>query len=149
MDFSVRRAREADLDEIAALFDAYRRLYSQTEDLPAARAFIAQRLTQDDSILFVAEAENGGLIGFAQLFPTFSSVLMRRTYVLNDLFVDPSGRRGGVGQGLLEAAREFAQSTGAARLSLKTAVDNRTAQRLYEASGYLRDEAFFGYDLSI
>jgi ribosomal protein S18 acetylase RimI-like enzyme len=61
--------------------------------------------------------------------------------------VDPLQRRSGVGRALLEAAHAFARSQGAVRVSLETAVDNHTAQRLYEALGYARDGAFHRYHL--
>jgi len=59
--------------------------------------------------------------------------------------VDPAARRGGVGRARLEAAHAVARSQGAVRVSLETAVDNATAQRLYEAVGYARDAAFYRY----
>jgi len=88
-------------------------------------------------------------IGFAQLFPSFSSVAMRKIFILNDLYVAEAGRRSGFAKALLIAARDFARESSAVRVSLKTAVDNFAAQRLYESVGFERDEAFFAYDLTI
>src|SRR5690554_7323702 len=67
-------------------------------------------------MLFVAEVE-GRAVGFTQLYPTFSSVSMARTFVLNDLFVSPEARKSGVGRGLLSAAAHYAREVGAIRLS--------------------------------
>jgi ribosomal protein S18 acetylase RimI-like enzyme len=52
-----------------------------------------------------------------------------------------------VGGALLEQARAFALEQGAKGLFLQTAVDNVTAQRLYEAHGWKRDEQFYVYEL--
>ena len=96
--------------------------------------------------MFVAPSD-GKLSGFTQLYPSLSSVSMARIFVLNDLFVDPAQRRGGVGRALLETAHAFARGQGAVRVTLETAVDNTSAQALYESLGYVRDGAFHRYHL--
>lgn len=144
MSVEIRRASPEDLPELARLFDAYRVFYRRPSDLPAAERFLRERFARGDSHVFVAPA-GSGLAGFVQLYPSFSSVAMARIFVLNDLFVDPAARRGGVGRALLEAAHAFARDRGAVRVSLETAVDNDAAQRLYESLGYVRDVAFHRY----
>jgi ribosomal protein S18 acetylase RimI-like enzyme len=142
----IRPAHADDLPELARLFDAYRVFYGQPSDPAGAARFTGARLARGDAHVFVAEAAAGaGLAGFVQLYPSWSSVSMARIYVLNDLFVDPAARRGGVGRALLEAAHAFARSRGAVRVSLETAVDNHAAQALYESLGYQRDAAFHRY----
>jgi ribosomal protein S18 acetylase RimI-like enzyme len=89
------------------------------------------------------------LPGSRQLYPSFSSASAKRIYILNDLFVDPAARRRGVGQRLLQAAADFGRSAGALRLTLSTAHSNTIAQSFYEAQGWLRDEVFRGYDLTL
>lgn len=135
---------------LVPLFDQYRIFYKQSSDLKGARAYLTQRLQLKEAvILLVVEAE-GGLpqgAGFTQLYPSFSSVTMQRLWILNDLFVNEAFRGRGVGSRLLEAAREYAVRTGTKGLTLTTATDNIAAQHLYEASGYVRDEDFYTYDL--
>ena len=101
-----------------------------------------------DSVVIVAERDQD-LIGFTQLYPTFSSVAMRRVWVLNDLFVTPTARRLGVGRQLLEAAAAFGRSEQAVRLELATASDNHGAQQLYEGLNWKRDEVFWHYSLQL
>lgn len=140
-----RRARLADLDSLAPLFDAYRVFYERASDPSAARAFLEQRLQRDESVVFVAEESAGSAVGFAQIFPSFSSVSLARILVLNDLFVDPGARRRGVARALLVATCEQARACGAVRVSLATAVSNAPARRLYEAFGFEFDKAFDHY----
>ena len=142
---TVRSARPEDLGEIARLFDAYRGFYHQPSDRVAAERFLRERFARGDSFIFVAERASGGLAGFTQLYPSLSSVSLARIFVLNDLFVDPDARRSGIGRALLEAAHDFARKQGAVRVTLETARDNTSAQRLYEGLGYERDTAFFRY----
>ena len=99
-------------------------------------------------MLFLAVDETRGL-GFTQLYPSFSSVSMRRLWILNDLFV-ASGERGrGVGFAPLEQAARLAVESQAKRLVLATATDNVPAQRLYEKMGWEKDTAFYHYSLSV
>ena len=140
----VRQAVLADIEKIVPLFDGYRQFYGQPSDEAAVRGFLRKRFEQRDSVLFVAEVE-GRAVGFTQLYPTFSSVSMARTFVLNDLFVSPEARKSGVGRGLLSAAAHYAREVGAIRLSLSTAITNQAGQSLYEAAGWRRDEVFYVY----
>jgi GNAT superfamily N-acetyltransferase len=140
----VRRAGPENLRSLVPLFDAYREFYEQPSDAPAAERFLHDRLARGESVVFLAE-ENGAAVGFTQLYPLFSSVSLGRIFVLNDLFVAPSGRRKGVGGLLLEAARSWSQSEGAHYLELSTAIDN-PAQRLYEAHGWVPDREFLHYE---
>lgn len=69
--------------------------------------------------------------GFAQLFPSYSSVRLGRHWLVNDLFVHPSVRNRGIGSLLLTHVKKFASDTGAASMELATQANNITAQKLY------------------
>lgn len=143
-DVSVRQAASSDLDALADLFDQYRQFQGWPADRGAARAFLRARLERGESVVFIADVGTRAS-GFAQLFPSFSSVALQRVFILNDLFVAASGRRRGVASALLSAVGAHADSVAAARVSLNVARQNAAAQALYEAAGWRRDEAFFMY----
>ena len=145
---TVTHADRSHLDALAALFDGYRQFYRKAPDLDAARAFLADRFEADDSVVFVAGAE-GRSVGFTQLYPLFSSVRMRRVWLLNDLYVAPEARRAGVGRALMEAARVFATDDGAVALQLATEWDNASGRALYESLGYRRDTEFATYEFAL
>lgn len=147
-DSKIYRATLDDLEALIPLFDAYRVFYAQPSDSEAARAFLRKRLTRNDTVVFLAQQE-GRAVGFTQLFPSFSSVSVKRLWILNDLFVTPEARRGGVARALLERARAHAVESSAKGLVLSTAVDNTHAQRLYEGLGWTRDETFYTYELTL
>jgi ribosomal protein S18 acetylase RimI-like enzyme len=146
----VRQAGPGDVEQLAPLFDAYRQFYQQSSDVALARDFLAERLSRAESVVFVAERD-GRAVGFVQLYPLFSSTAARprRLWLLNDLFVSPDVRGGGVGRALMERARRLAEETGAVGLELVTAVTNRGAQRLYESLGYRLDDGFLRYELGL
>ncbi|HEX5489137.1 MAG TPA: GNAT family N-acetyltransferase [Rhodanobacteraceae bacterium] len=150
MPIEVSRATRADLDALTLLFDAYRVFYRQLSDLGGARAFVEARLAHHESeILLARHAGDRQPLGFTQLYPSFSSVSMRRTWVLNDLFVVPGFRNRGVARALMAAARELGRTSGALRLTLETADDNRAAQALYESLGYRSDAGMRHYSLPL
>lgn len=148
MAHSVIRATVEHLDLVAPLFDGYRQFYKQPSNLDGARQFIKDRLIRHESVIFLALVDEAG-VGFTQLYPSFSSTSMRRLWILNDLFVASSGRRQGIGEALLERARQFAIDDGAKGLMLETAVTNTTAQKLYERLGWKRDTEYYVYNLTL
>ncbi len=140
----VRQAVLADIEVIAPLLDAYRRFYDCEPDINAARAFLRERFNHGQSVIFLA-SEGDVPLGFTQLYPSFSSVSLGRTFHLNDLFVVDGQRRKGVGARLLAAAIAHAKSLGAIRVTLVTDIGNKTAQATYEAEGWKRDQEFYVY----
>ena len=138
MHLSIRRAGPDDLDQLATLFDAYRRFYDQPGDLPRARDFLRERLQRDESVILLA-VQDGAVIGFTQLYPVFSSVRTAPIWLLNDLYVAEPKRRGGIARGLLDAAAQFARESGAVGLMLETSRDNTPARALYCAAGWNED----------
>lgn len=141
---SVRQAVLADLEELTALFDQYRQFQGRASDMAAARSFLRERFNHGESVVFICH-EGDAPVGFAQLYPSFSSVSLSRVFVVNDLFVHASGRRKGVASKLLAAIESYAWSFGSARVTLNVARDNESAQRLYEGQGWKQDDQFFMY----
>lgn len=141
------RATLQDVERLVPLFDAYRQFYRRPSDPVSARRFLADRLARNESVVFLAD-QDGVTVGFAQLYPTFSSLSMKPWWVLYDLYVVPEARRKGVASHLLERAKQLARDTGADGLSLETARDN-PAQTLYEAHGWKRDDVFLHYELYV
>ena len=144
----VHQASLADLELLVPMFDQYRQFYDRDSNPAAVRTFLTERLHHGDSVLFLAQ-DGEEALGFTQLYPSFSSVSMARTFILNDLFVAESARRRGVGKALIDAAIRHGKATGAVRLGLSTAKGNETAQTLYQETGWVREEAFVAYNLSL
>ncbi|WP_435577828.1 N-acetyltransferase family protein [Gilvibacter sp.] len=138
------RASREHLERLTPLFNGYRVFYKQESNAAAAKAFLQERFEKKDSVIFLAEDGTGNALGFAQLYPSFSSVTMKRVFILNDLFVTPEARGQQVGTALLEQAKSFAKEQGARGLVLETGADN-PAQKLYEKNGWTQDPALHYY----
>ncbi|PHJ63104.1 acetyltransferase [Nostoc linckia z18] len=136
------------LESVSILFDEYRVFYHQVSDIEAAKEFLKERFQNNDSVVFAAN-ENREIIGFTQLYPSFSSVSMKRVWILNDLYVKESHRQKGVATLLMSAAQEYAKESGAVRLILATHISNTNAQKLYKTQGYIKDEEFYHYALRL
>lgn len=144
----IYQATTEDLEGVSNLFNSYRMFYEQASDFEGAENYIKKRLENGDSVIFVVKNEQK-YAGFTQLYPTFSSISMKKAWILNDLYVDSGARKQGIGEMLLHMAKEHAVKTGAKSISLSTAPDNFSAQRLYENNGYEQDSQFYHYELSL
>ena len=131
---TARQAVFSDLEEVAQLFNLYRVFQGKANDLSAARAFLKARFDHGESVVFMAH-EGTIPVGFAQLYPSYSSTALARVFTLNDLFVLESGRRKGVGSTLLSSVEGYAWSNGAVRVTLNVAIENTSGQALYETRG--------------
>ena len=139
---TIRRANKEDVEAIAVLFDAYRVWYRKEADLDGAKEFIKDRLTYNESVIYLAIKDDEA-IGFTQLYPIFSSTRMRRMWLLNDLFVAKSQRGTGVGKALIQKAQAFSKQTGAAGITLETEVSNNVGNHLYLSLGFKLEQNNF------
>lgn len=137
------------VDAAAALFDQYRVFYGKPSDPDGARRFLSERMVHQQSVILLAQDDAGAYVGFAQLYPIFSSVSMRKKFLLNDLFVAPQARGAGVGRALLDEAKRVATAYGAFALTLSTAVDNERAQQLYKSNGWELDDGYLTFECSL
>ncbi len=144
MPFAIIQAAPSHLESLVPLFDAYRVFYGQPSEPSRCRDFLAGRMENQDSVVYLAvDGNTGDALGFVQLYPLFSSVSMQRLWILNDLFVLSEARRRGVASALIGQCYTLAKQTGAKGLQLETGTNNHTAQRLYERVGFTRINAAF------
>lgn len=145
MDAEISRATGADLGELLALVAAYRAFYEREPEPEHERDFMARNLAEKRSVVFIARRGRNA-VGFAQLFQTYSTVWLGPSLILEDLYVAPEGRRGGVASALLARAEHYAREIGAVGMFLETAMDNAVAQSVYERAGWTREARFFKYN---
>lgn len=134
MNLEIQQLTEEAVIHIAPLFDSYRMFYEQESNVGAATVFLKERLRNKESIILVAKMDDH-YVGFTQLYPTFSSVAMKRAYILNDLFVVERYRKNGVAKALMNAAFQFAANQDSRFVTLETGANNMKAQALYEKMG--------------
>lgn len=132
----IRPARPADAAQLAGLargyIEFYRRRQPPDERLADWLALFHERPAVGAQ--FVAE-EDGRLLGFATVYLTYSTLALRPTAVMNDLFVVPEQRGRGIGRALIERSAAYARESDCGVLSWRTQSDNETAQLLYDRIG--------------
>lgn len=139
----------SDIPDLVPLFDGYIRFYKGNSDPVKFKAYLSERISRGEAIVFIARLDDDKAVGFTLLYPTFSSVSQARIYVLNDLFVHPEYRKKGIAKDLMRAASEFGRTQGAVRLHLETQEENKKAQRLYETTGWKKEIGYYHYNLEL
>jgi ribosomal protein S18 acetylase RimI-like enzyme len=148
-DIEIRRAEKRDLPALGRLGALMVRLHHgfDRDRFMAPRAnveqgyawFLGTQLDGKDAFVAVAESD-GEIVGYvyAGLEPESWKELRAAAGFIHDLVVDERARRAGVGTELVEAAADWLESRGAARVMLWSAQKNEPAQRLFERMGFRR-----------
>jgi GNAT superfamily N-acetyltransferase len=132
----VRPAKHEDRAQLIELIKGYFAFYRTAFPGEQKLADLLDALERDPDrgVQLVADAD-GRLLGFATLYACLDTLIADRILVMNDLFVDPTLRRRGIGAALFDASLAYATEHGYARLDWVTAADNLDAQRFYERHG--------------
>ena len=133
---TIRPANHQDLGSLTNLFEGYRTFYKKPSDPAGAKAFLNERIHQEDSKIYVCENAKHQLCGFVQLYPLFSSTRIKKLWLLNDLFVHPEARGLGISKKLIERAKELVKETSAAGMILETGISNKIGNQLYPKTGF-------------
>ena len=131
------KAKTDHLDALVPLFNDYRIFYEQASNQEAAKSFLFDRLKNKDSVIFIAYVEEKA-VGFTQLYPLFSSVSMNEMYLLNDLYINSEYRNLGIGEALINQAKQLCEAENNKGLAIQTAFNN-PAQKLYQRLGFKPD----------
>ena len=140
----------ADLDDLLPLMRAYCDFYGVAPGdealLAMSRALIAD--PEREGVQLIARDDAGAATAFATVFWTWSTLSAARVGTMNDLFVEPAARGGGVADALIAACVERCRERGAAVLDWQTALDNERAQAVYDRVGG-RQERWLSYSLRV
>jgi GNAT superfamily N-acetyltransferase len=133
---SIDRVGADDLPELLPMLRAYCDFYRV--DPPDDRLLgLASALIDRpaEGVQLIARDNDGSPIGFATVYWTWQTLHAARVGVLNDLYVVETARGSGAARALIERCRGLCRGHGATKLVWETALDNATAQRLYDAIG--------------
>ena len=126
-----RVATRTDVERVLAMMASF----NAHERIPFDAATFRARLQT-----LVDSPALGGVVlfegGYAVVTFGFDLEYGGRDAFLTELWVEPSGRRRGLGRAGLAAAEEYAREQGAHALHLLVRFDNREARALYDSAGY-------------
>lgn len=138
------------LDLLTPMFIKYREFYGELALPDSSRKFLENRLKRKESVIYMALADDEDrLLGYCQLYPSFSSLSLKRVWILNDIYVAEDARRQLVADRLLQTAKKMAKDTNAIRLRAATSQNNLAAQKTYESIGFREDTVFKNYTLEL
>lgn len=138
-DLEIRAATEADAE---LLFDlilelaAYEKLSDEvTGDAEVLRRSLFEEKAAEALLL---ETSDGTAVGYAIFFTTFSTFECRSGIWLEDVYVRPEHRRGGIGRAVMEHLAQLAQERGHVRLEWVALDWNEPALNFYAKLGAQR-----------
>jgi GNAT superfamily N-acetyltransferase len=131
--------RDACPEDVLLLLELFRELAdyeSLTHELHATEALMHEALFGERPAAEALIAEVGpDTAGYALFYPTFSTFLAKQGVWLEDLFVRPVHRGGGVGKALLAAVAARTHARGAGRLEWSALDWNELALGFYRRIG--------------
>jgi GNAT superfamily N-acetyltransferase len=138
---TVRRSTESDIDALVPLVEAYVvDFYGRPHPGDAKLRDLINSLARGEGgVQFVADGGRG-LVGFATLFFTFSTLEAAPVAIMNDLYVVEDVRGSSVASDLFLACRAESKARGCAYMSWETAPDNHRAQAFYSRMGGVRED---------
>jgi len=138
-DIEIRPATEADAQ---LLFDLILELaaYEKMAEEVAGDAEVLRRslFEQRAAEALLLETADGEAVGYAIFFTTFSTFECRSGIWLEDVYVRPEHRRGGIGLAVMEHLARLAQERGHVRLDWVALEWNEPALNFYEGLGARR-----------
>ncbi|MCE4564561.1 GNAT family N-acetyltransferase [Maribellus sp. CM-23] len=138
MEHKIKKAGLEDLEAAAGLFDLYRVFYRQQPDLEKCKQFIQERLSKEQSHIFLIYADDKAA-GFVQLYELFHYIKLEKQWLLSDLFVHPEFRGKGLSVALIDRSKQWCEETGACGLMLETEKTNNIGNTLYPRCGFEYD----------
>lgn len=133
---TILQATIEDIAVLSKLFDNYRVFYKQPSDIKNCKKFLASRINNKESVIYIAKNQDLELIRFTQLYPIFSSTRLKKAWLLNDLYLLDTTRRKGVSKLLMERAKKLCTDTGAHGIMLETEKSNTAGNQLYPSVGF-------------
>jgi GNAT superfamily N-acetyltransferase len=132
-NFIVRSAERRDREQWGSLWRAYLDFYRTPETAEVTRATWERIFDPLEPVHAVVAARTDELIGFSHYLFQRSTWLVNARCYLQDLYVSPAQRGGGVGRALIGAVAAAAREAGAASVFWNTHETNADARRLYDA----------------
>jgi GNAT superfamily N-acetyltransferase len=128
----IRPVRESDFAQWLPLWQGYQEFYRARIPDDVTRTTWKRFFDVAEPVYCLVAERDGKLIGLAHYLFHRSTWLAEQVCYLNDLFVDPTGRRSGVARKLIEAVYEAADKAGAPKVYWLTHESNAAARLLYD-----------------
>lgn len=145
----IEQLSEKYIDQLIDVVEEYRKFCGFSASYEQTKKFFQYLFTNEKSVTFIAISDNDEVMGFVNLYPSYSTLALSKIWILNDLAVSSRFRRMGLAQKLIKRVITFAEETGAVRVELKTQITNRGAQKFYSEIGFKVDKDNIYYQVPV
>ena len=147
----IERVGAGDLDDLLPLMRGYCDFYEVAPSDDALRSLSLELIENPDTAglqLIARDDEDRSPLGFATIFWSYSTLSASAIAIMNDLYVAPQARGGGVGAALIRACEAECAARDVPLLQWQTAHSNKRAQTVYDTFGAQRSE-WLTYTLTV
>jgi GNAT superfamily N-acetyltransferase len=134
---AIERASRDDAAALLPLVEAFQLEEGYAAGDAALRAAVHELLRDDAAGRVLIAREGGRAVGYAALCFGFSIEFRGRDAFVDELYVVPEQRGGGLGRALLRALEAEARACGVRKLHLEVEQRNDSARRLYVQEGFV------------
>jgi len=138
-DVQIRAATEADAQLLFDLILELAEYEKLSADVTGDAEVLRRSLFEEKAAeALLVETPDGEAVGYAIFFTTFSTFECRSGIWLEDVYVRPEHRRGGIGRAVMEHLAQVAEQRGHVRLDWVALDWNEPALKFYEGLGAKR-----------
>ncbi|MEX2204519.1 MAG: GNAT family N-acetyltransferase [Actinomycetota bacterium] len=143
-DYRIRVATVADWPDVAELLvELGRDVSPSASENPSYIIRFGGHLARRETRTLIAQAPNGGVLGFLDMEFRQRLGHPRPQAWVNDLVVTESERGRGIGTALMNEAEDLARGRGCFRMSLETSAWREATHRFYESAGWTDKGTWF------
>lgn len=102
---------------------------------------------QENSEIYVAEDENQTFAGYLFVGESRNLMVGKSSGFIYDIYVNEEFRGKGIGKQLIERAENYCRQRGYTRLSLMVSAHNKPALKLYESTGFQKDQIYMDKEI--
>ena len=84
MNYKIIKATKDNIDQVGKLFDLYRQFYKYKSNIKESTNYIYERISNNESTIFLALINSNNPAGFVQLYETFASLQLGKIIILYD-----------------------------------------------------------------
>ena len=74
MNYKIIKATKENIHQVGKLFDLYRQFYKYKSNVHESTNYISERISNNESVIFLALTQKNNSAGFVQLYETFGSL---------------------------------------------------------------------------
>ena len=146
MQVKIRRATHDDARFAARLMAQLARFGHGQVD-PGVEDRFRAMLESPQYAIFVAEDEAGHVVGLLSASQRWTLWHSGPCALIEELVVDESARRQGIGRALIQAALDWARAHGCSEVEISTEQDNLNAQAFYRRLGFESAALLLEYEM--